>query len=101
MDCICPENKKYPVAVWHGFVGSEIIKRVFYIYDDQISHAIYHHVLGTSHDPYAMIIFCADKLDPLRGYPVKDSIACVKQDLVKGFEMVQEENRKYLKGKGN
>ena len=101
MDCICPENKKYPVAVWHGFVGSEIIKRVFYIYDDQISHAIYHHVLGTSHDPYAMIIFCADKLDPLRGYPVKDSIACVKQDLAKGFEMVQEENRKYLKGKGN
>ena len=48
-----------------------------------------------------MIIFCADKLDPLRGYPVKDSIACVKQDLAKGFEMVQEENRKYLKGKGN
>ncbi len=96
MDCICPENKKYPVAVWHGFVGSEIVKRIFYIQDWQICNAIYHHVLGTSQDPYAMIIFCADKLDPLRGYPVKDSIELVKEDLTKGFEMVQEENRRYL-----
>lgn len=99
MDAICPENKIYPVPVWHGFVGSEIVKRVFGLWDETICAAIYHHVLGTSTDPYAMIVFCADKLDPLRGYPVQEQIEQTKKDLEKGFSLVKEENKKYLEGK--
>ena len=99
MEILCPENMHYPCPVWHGFVASEIVDRIFGIHDFQIRQAIYHHVLGTSTDPYAMIIFCADKLDPLRGYPVQKQIDLVKQDLLQGFWMVKEENRKYLEGK--
>lgn len=99
MDILCPENKKYAVPVWHGFVGSEVVDCIFGLRDIQLKNAIYHHVLGTSEDPYAMMIFCADKLDPLRGYPVQEQIKAVKKDLKQGFHRVQEENRKYLNGK--
>ena len=96
MDIICPENKKYAVPVWHGFVGSEIVDRVFYITDWQIKNAIYHHVLGTSDDPYAMIVFCADKLDPLRPYDTSYGIGLCNEDIRKGFEYEKMENKKYL-----
>lgn len=97
MDIICPENKKYAVPVWHGFVASEIIDRIFYIHDPQIKNAIYHHVLGTSQDPYAMIVFCADKTDPLRDYDSTDMIEACKKDIASGFQWVKSENDKYLK----
>lgn len=99
MDILCPENKSYPIPVWHGWVGSEIVDRIFYINDWQIKNAIYHHVLGTSDDPYAMIVFCADKLDPLRDYDTSYGIDLCFKDIRKGFEYELEENRKYLEGK--
>lgn len=99
MDIICPENKSYAVPVWHGFVGSEIVDRVFYINDWQIKNAIYHHVLGTSDDPYAMLIFCADKLDPLRKYDTSFGTNLCRDDLRTGFEYEKNENKKYLEGK--
>lgn len=101
MDAICPENKEWALPVWHGFVGSEIVDRIFYLSDPQIKNAIYHHVLGDdSTDPYAMIIFCADKTDPLRGYDSSDLINQCKANIEKGFWAVKAENDKYLtKGK--
>lgn len=100
MDSICPENKQYAVPVWHGFVGSEVLKRIFYIKDHQILEAVYHHVLGTSNDPYAMIVYCADKIDPLRDYDSSELIQACKENIERGFCWVKEENEKYLK-KGN
>lgn len=100
MEIICPENIKYEVPVWHGFVASEVIDRIFYLKDERIKHAIYHHVLGTSDEPYAMIVFCADKLDPLRDYDSSKLRKLCNEDLVTGFIKVKEENDKYLK-RGN
>ena len=98
MDILCPENKTYPLPVWHGFVGSEIVDRIFSIKDPQIKNAIYHHVLGTSDDPYAMVVFCADKLDPLRDYDTSYGINLCKEDIRKGFAFEKAENQKYLEG---
>lgn len=97
MDILCPENKKYAVPVWHGFVGSEIVDRIFYLRDPQIKNAIYHHVLGTSTDPYAEIVFCADKTDPLRNYDSSELIALCEKDIHQGFIKIKEENEKYLR----
>lgn len=100
MDSICPENKKYPVPVWHGFVGSEVVDRIFYIREPDIKEAIYHHVLGTSTNPYAMVVFCADKTDPLRKYDSEDKINACKKDIARGFQWIKDENKRYLqKGK--
>ena len=97
MEIICPENMHYAYGVWHGFVGSEIVDRIFGINDFQIKNAIYHHVLGTSDDPYAMVVFCADKLDPLRGYEVQPMIDICKRNIYEGFYLEKEENAKYVK----
>lgn len=97
MDAICPEHKHYAPPVWHGFVGSEIVDRIFYLQDPEIKAAIYHHVLGTSENPYAMIVFCADKTDPLRDYDSTKEIALCKKDIKAGFQWIKEENEKYLR----
>ena len=97
MNSICPENMEYPVAVWHGFVGAAVTKDIFLIDDPIVYNAIYHHVLGTSQDPYAMMVFCADKLDPLRGYDSSKLIEICNKDIKKGFDLVVQQNREYLK----
>ena len=54
-------------------------------------------VLGTSQDPYAMMVFCADKLDPLRGYDSTKLIEVCNKDIKEGFDLVVQQNREYLK----
>lgn len=98
MEAKFPELMHWAVAVWHGFVGSVVVESVYYLDDPVIKQAIYHHVLGTSRDPYAMIVFVADKCDPLRGYDSQWMIDLALDNIVKGFDVVYEENRKYLEG---
>lgn len=97
MKVICPENISLSPLVWHGFVGAAVTKSVFYVEDPLIYNAIYHHVLGTSKEPYAMMVFCADKLDPLRGYDSSALIQLCNENLGKGFDAVKIQNKKYLK----
>lgn len=96
MEVICPQNLDIHPAAWHGFVGSRVVHDVFGISDAQIRNAIYHHVRGTSDDPYAMAVFCADKLDPLRGYDSYETIELCRRDLKAGFRCVKERNRDYV-----
>lgn len=83
-------------AIWHGYVGSAVIQNVYGIEDGQIVNAIYSHVKGTSYDPYAMMVFIADKIDPLRGYDSSALYNASMQDLYQGFELVKAENKSYL-----
>lgn len=100
MKSICPENMKWPLPVWHGFVGAAVTQNIFDIKDPIIYNAIYHHVLGTSKDPYAMMVFCADKLDPLRGYDSSSLIQTCNDNLEKGFDLVVKQNKEYLEKAG-
>jgi nicotinate-nucleotide adenylyltransferase len=85
-----------PRTIWHGYVGSETVKRIFGITDPCIVNAIACHVKGTSYDPVAMIVYIADKLDPLRGYDSRPMIEACKLDLYNGFMMVKAQNKAYL-----
>ena len=44
-----------------------------------------------------MMVFCADKLDPLRGYDSSELIETCKKNIEKGFDLVVQQNREYLK----
>ena len=44
-----------------------------------------------------MIVFCADKTDPLRDYDSTKEIALCKKDIKAGFQWIKEENEKYLR----
>lgn len=83
-------------AIWHGYAGGCIADRVFGIHDPMICNAISNHVKGTSYDPYAMITFIADKLDPLRGYDSSALMEACMRDLYNGFMMVKQENKAFL-----
>lgn len=96
---IAPQYLDAHPAIWHGFVGGQVVKSVFRMKDWQIGNAIHWHVLGQSKDPYAMIVYCADKLDPLRGYDSYELIEQCKKDIYKGFVAVKDQNDKYLKEK--
>ncbi len=85
-----------PKAVWHGYVGSLLAKRQYGVDDQRVLRAIYHHVKGESTDPYAMLIFCADKLEEGRGYDSSEQIALCKQNLREGFRRVKQEQQAYL-----
>lgn len=88
-------------AIFHGFVGGQVVRSVFRLDDPQISNAIHWHVLGLSADPYAMMVYCADKLDPTRGYDSSGLIEQCKKDIYKGFELTKAQNDKYITEKEN
>lgn len=92
-----PQYLDEPKAIWHGYVGSEVVRSVYGIEDEQIRNAIYHHVKGLSDEPYAMMVFIADKIDPLRGYDSSALYNASMEDLALGFQKVKEENAAYLR----
>lgn len=87
-------------ALWHGYVGAEVVDRYFGMHDQQIRNAIFHHTKGSSYDPYAMILFIADKVDPLRGYDSSAMLQAARDDLYMGFQFVKRENKEFLKKTG-
>lgn len=92
-----PEHLNLPKAFYHGFMASFILKTKYHIQDKDVLDAIENHVGGTSYNPYAMILFIADKCEPGRVYDASHLIELTKQDLEKGFMAVKKENEAYLK----
>ncbi len=95
-----PKLLTYKEAIWHGYLGSFVCSHKLHIQDQDILLAIENHVLGECRNPYAMILYVADKLDPLRGYDSSATIALVKKDLYEGFYEVHRQQSAYL-GKEN
>lgn len=82
--------------IWHGYIASKYVKRYYHVYDRDILYAIRHHVKGCKGNKLAMILYIADKLDPQRGYDVRETIALCKRDLYKGFDEVLKQQQSYL-----
>ncbi len=100
MQYLQPKELDEAVAIWHGYLGAYSTKHILGIYDKKVCQAIYHHVKGDGHGAYDKILFVADKLDPLRGYPVDEQIALCKQDLQAGFQLVKQQQIVYLEKQG-
>ena len=84
-------------ALYHGFVAAQVLSKSYYVKDKDVLRAIRSHVNGKGTNPYAMLLYIADKCEPGRNYPSQELIALAKKDLVKGFKKVKEENEKFLK----
>lgn len=100
MQYLYPNKLNEAPAIWHGYLGTYYIKHILGIDDKKISQAIYHHVKGDGCGVYDKILFVADKLDPRRGYPVKEEIALCKQDLHAGFQLVKQQQLLFLEKQG-
>lgn len=92
-----PEYIDMPEFSYHQFVGSEIAKQEFGIYDEILLCAIRYHATGRENmTVLEKIVYAADKIDPTRGYDSSKMIEAMKNDYQKGFIMVLKENRDYL-----
>lgn len=98
----CANETEYRQSkdVWHQYVGASWLSRYLKLNDHQVITAIRHHALGDCKQPLAMIIYAADKLDPLRGYDSQELIEMCCQDIRTGFAKVRRQQDAYLRSQG-
>lgn len=81
-----PEHLDMARPIWHQWLSSYVCQKEFLIDDPDILKAIEDHTTGsTTMTTLGKCLYCADKLDPLRGYDVSAGIALCDQDIDAGF----------------
>jgi len=85
-----------PRAIFHQFTAYYLLKENLCLTDSDILDAVGNHVAGTSYKPYAMVIYIADKIEPLRKYDVEYETKLYKKNLKACFEVVKAKQAKYL-----
>lgn len=100
MEQYYPEHLNENVHVWHQYLGALYLRDYFKLEDAEVLKAVEHHALGDDDAPLSMIVYCADKLDPTRGYDSSRQIALCCRDLAAGFALVHQEQYQYLKQEG-
>lgn len=95
------EIKEVHPVVYHQFTGSYIVNKEYHINDLDVINAIKYHTTGNSNmGIIAKIVYCADKIEPTRGYDSKYMINKCKEDINEGFLLTIRENIKFLSDKG-
>jgi len=85
---------------WHQWIGAIIAKKEFNIEDQEILDAIECHTTGDAKmSPLAMILYAADKVDPLRGWNSSMYVRALKKDYKDGFIQALRANREFLEEK--
>ncbi|MCD8195374.1 MAG: nicotinate (nicotinamide) nucleotide adenylyltransferase [Coprobacillus sp.] len=104
MDKYYPEFKDLPLPIYHQFIGKDMAKYLFNIEDRDILSPIFFHTTGNVDSDgkvdmsiYEKILYCADKIEPGRGYDSKYMIDACLKDIYSGFDLTYSENQKYLK----
>lgn len=97
MNKFFPRFKDFPHWAWHQFLGSMVAHYYFGIKERSVTDAIKYHTTGCGNmNRYAKIVYCADKLDPLRGWDSEALIEMCKQDLETGFIAELKHNTEYI-----
>lgn len=97
MDVYYPQHEHYNYHVWHQYVGAVMLERDLKCRDKKIIRAVKHHCLGDDKDPYSMMLYCADKLDPGREYDSSREIALCQQNIEEGYRTVMQQQQEYLR----
>lgn len=75
-----------PEPIYHQWLSAYVAKNTFFIDDEEILQAITNHTTASVNmSKLDMCVYCADKLDPLRGYDSSESIALCHKDIEQGF----------------
>ena len=97
MKCFEKEHLDEPKAIWHGYLSDHYLKRVFKIKEKYILKAVHHHVKGDCGDPYAQIVYIADKCEPLRGYDASYELHLSRKNLKAAVSYVKQVQSEYIK----
>ena len=90
----------HPV-IYHQFVSAYLAEKDFGITDKVILDAIKYHTTSNSNmSDVAIIVYCADKIEPTRGFDSKDLINSMKSSVNTGLVDVLRSNIEYYERKG-
>ena len=91
-----PEFMYLHPVIHHQFTGAYMAEKEFGITDPVILDAIKYHTTANSNmSKIGLIIYCADKIEPTRGFDSKDLIDAMKKDVMSGFKAVMKSNIEY------
>lgn len=91
-----------PKYAYHAFVGSYMITNDLSITDKEVNDAIIYHTTGNSNlSVLGIVLFAADKIEPLRPYNSKKLIKLMRNDCVNNFKYVVKEAKDFLDKKGD
>lgn len=91
------EHQAMPKPVLHQYVGASYVKNILRLDDDDVYNAIYYHTTGGIANPYAYILFIADKIEPTRGYDATLEMSIAQIDLKTAYDYVLRKQREYIK----
>lgn len=92
-----PKYVELGEPIYHQFLGEMVVKKDFDIADEDILEAIKYHTTGKANMSWlGKLVYCADKIEPTRGYDSSDFIKAIEEDLDKGFLTILKANKEFL-----
>lgn len=91
-----PEYLDLHPVIYHQFISAYLAEKDFGITDKDILDTIKYHTTANSNmSDIAKIVYCADKIEPTRGFDSRDLINAMKSSLNIGFVEVLKSNIEY------
>ena len=91
-----PDKLNGAKGIYHSWVAPYYLREKTNFHDRDILNAIYNHTICNSRDKLSMILYIADKREPLRGID-DDILKIAEKDLKKAFEMLNKDVERYIK----
>ena len=82
-------------GAYHSWVAKYYLKEKLNFHDSYILNAIYNHTICESRDKLSIILYIADKREPLRNID-DDILKIAHEDLYKAYELLRWDVKKYL-----
>ena len=96
-----PEYLDLHPVIYHQFISEYLAKKDFGITDKVVLDAIkYHTTANSDMSDVAIIVHCADKIEPTRGFDSKELINAMKCSIKSGLIEVLKSNVDYYKRHG-
>ena len=91
-----PDKLNGVYGAYHSWVAPYYLREKCNYHDSDILNAIYNHTICTSRDRLSLILYIADKREPLRNIE-DDILKIVEKDLHKAFSLLEENVKRYIK----
>ena len=90
-----PEKLNGMKKIYHSWVAKYYLKEKLNFHDKDILNAIYNHTVCNSKDKLSIILYIADKREPLRN--IDDNILDIaEKDLYRAYDLLKEDVKAYI-----
>lgn len=85
-------------GAYHSWVAPYYLKEKLGFDDEEVLNAIYNHTILNSNDNLSLILYIADKREPLRG--INDNLLeLAKTDLLSAYDILKKDVEEYIQSK--